>query len=233
VADHPLPMRNFEVQALLREIAQPATGKTQHRHILRPMASIPGAMRWIPELEAGVSFAEPEWWTAEIAPHTYTGRARVRCVVGDRLWVRETVRLPANAIKYGPVYYEADKRFFMNQTFPLGKATPSIHMPRWASRLTLVVTDVRVQRLQDISDEDVEQEGATRGLCEWDCARPVGLDGYPLCNCGDRSHQETFARLWNSIHGPDAWDANPWVVALTFDVHRCNIDQMEAAHVAA
>lgn len=82
-------------------------------------------------------------------------------------------------------------------------------MPRWASRLTLIVTDVRVQRLQDISRGDAMGEGC------------------PFQNMADGDDpREWFRALWNSLHGPDAWDANPWVCALTFTVHRCNIDQM-------
>jgi hypothetical protein len=67
---------------------------------------------------------------------------------------------------------------------------PSIHMPRWASRITLEITEMRVQRLQDISGDDANAEGV--------------------------EHVAAFARLWNSINGPGAWDANPWVWALTF-----------------
>lgn len=87
-----------------------------------------------------------------------------------------------------------------------------IHMPRRASRLTLLVTDVRVQRLQEITAEDVTAEGIpfeadALAPYEWSVAR--------------------FADLWNTIHGPDAWDANPWCAAISFTVHRCNIDKME------
>jgi len=121
-------------------------------------------------------------------------------------------------------------------------------MPRWASRLTLIVIDVRVQRLQDISEADAEAEGATsRPKCH-------GFQGmYPgwsmdWSKVGERSDYATggpgplqerdislgdarmaFANYWGSLNGPGAWEANPWVVALTFAVHRCNIDQMGAA----
>lgn len=84
--------------------------------------------------------------------------------------------------------------------------TPCIHMPRWASRLTLVVTAVKVERLQAISDEDVLAEG-------------VSADNGP-------GTVAAFMDLWNSLHGADAWAANPEVVALTFTVHRQNIDAL-------
>jgi hypothetical protein len=95
-------------------------------------------------------------------------------------------------------------------------------MPRCASRITLTVTDVRVQRVQDISEEDAKAEGA------------MFHDGRPTCHHGWRhdysdvwpTARHSFCALWNSLHGPEAWDANPWVYALTFTVHHDNIDAM-------
>jgi hypothetical protein len=89
-------------------------------------------------------------------------------------------------------------------------------MPRWASRLTLIVTDVRVQRLQDISEEDARAEG-------------IFTPEIGYVNLGKKAPVIQYAMLWNSLHGPDAWDANPWVSAITFTVHHGNIDQMRAA----
>ena len=90
-----------------------------------------------------------------------------------------------------------------------------IHMPRWASRLTLTVTDVRVQRVQEISEDDARSEGFGSLITTVDKLGPsiTARDG--------------FREIWNSIHGPGAWDANPWVAAISFTVHRCNIDTME------
>lgn len=108
---------------------------------------------------------------------------------------------------------------------------PSIFMPRWASRLTLTVTDVRVQRLQDISSQDVVREGV-------DCSNNVGSTMRRFVAGGDppsekvkrdayhKAHTDAFSDLWNSINGPDAWEANPWAAAYSFDLHKCNIDQM-------
>jgi len=79
--------------------------------------------------------------------------------------------------------------------------SPSIHMPRWASRITLEVTAVKVQRLQDISNMDAVHEGVPF----------TELDKTP-----DDLHRAQFADLWNSIHGPDAWGDNPWVAAYSF-----------------
>ena len=80
---------------------------------------------------------------------------------------------------------------------------PSIHMPRWASRLTLEITDVRVERLNEISEEDAIAEGVS--------VDGVGNPGGPM-----RVHQRAFKILWNQINGPDSWAANPWVWAITF-----------------
>ena len=80
---------------------------------------------------------------------------------------------------------------------------PSIHMPRWASRITLEITGVRVERLQDISEADAKAEGVT--------IDGIGNPGGPM-----RVHQRAFKSLWQSINGPGSWDANPWVWCIEF-----------------
>lgn len=148
--------------------------------------------------------------------------------IGDRLWVKETWRVRSEFNHLSPtkigedegaksaigVWYEADDN--KGTLIELGRTRSSIHMPRWASRLTLMVTDVRVQRLQDISEADAVAEGCTEGHTVDDIS---GVhEGW--------SARTDFRALWNSIHGPDAWDQNPWVAAYSVDVHRGNIDQM-------
>ncbi len=99
---------------------------------------------------------------------------------------------------------------------------PSIHMPRWASRITLEVTGVRVERLQDISEEDAIAEGVDRfpGCRRDDDAAafnrigPVDNDSFPIAR---------YAVLWEQINGAGSWDANPWVWCVEFK-------QAEAAH---
>ena len=91
-------------------------------------------------------------------------------------------------------------------------------MPRWASRLTLIVTDVRVQRVQEISKADAKAEGGPPSHPSIDrVSRKFGFPDFT---------RSWFAQNWNSLHAPDAWDANPWIVALTFAVHHCNIGDM-------
>ena len=102
---------------------------------------------------------------------------------GDRLWVRETWGHNPE----GPGYvYRSDGDFDMK--FHGDRWRPSIHMPRWASRITLEVTGVRVERLQDINEEDALAEGV----------------------------EHAFRSLWESINGPGSWDANPWVWVVEF-----------------
>lgn len=160
---------------------------------------------------------------------------------GDRLWVREPFRLPAVDDFYSPsevgkmalqagyakpwsaIQFEADGRRINWQPDygEPGRLRPSIHMPRWASRITLIVTDVPVQRLQEISEEDAEAEGARPAFSYpgWD-----GVSSVPCYRWG-------FHDLWDSLNAKRGlgWDANPWVPAISFTVHLCNIDAMEAA----
>ena len=130
---------------------------------------------------------------------------------GDRLWVREA---------FLGWYKTADKSFshvaaYRADGYELEAGerwTPSIHMPRAASRITLEVTGVRVDRLQDISEEDARAEGITDGGC-LNC-------GNPETDCGCLNPQpdarDSFVRLWQSINGPESWGANPWVWVVEF-----------------
>lgn len=163
--------------------------------------------------------------------------AAVRISVGDRLWVRETwsgihdfrntppAQRQSCMTPDGPFLRE-DIHFWADGN-PLGgdyeKPRPGIHMPRWASRLTLVVTDVRVERLHDISEDDAKAEGAVPYH-----VRASGLDYYGSQHamCG-QDHRAGFCHIWESINGIESWDANPWVVAYSFDVLRGNIDSID------
>lgn len=135
---------------------------------------------------------------------------------GDRLYVRETVVRQETDQGVGYQTYAADgaEVWPLTQWHHKRNAIPSIHMPRWASRITLTVTDVRVQRLQDISRADCIAEG----ISAVDPAFPSSA-----------TTLTRFQGLWNSLHGPDAWTANHWVVAVSFTVQRGNIDQIGGA----
>ncbi|MUZ65305.1 hypothetical protein [Agrobacterium vitis] len=150
-----------------------------------------------------------------------------RIAVGDRLYVRETWA-PISALKHNDPgvtalaengFYRADDSVFDDE---ITRWTPAIHQPHKASRLTLIVSNVRIERLQDISDDDVIAEGIQR------------LDGL-LVHYGRiadapyaTSAKGAYAILWDSINKPGAWAANPWVAAYTFSVIRQNIDLIQA-----
>lgn len=170
----------------------------------------------------------------------------------DRLWVREAWRahweedeIPPRRLMQGDrVHYEADGPPTKGSRF--GKLRPSMFMPRWASRLTLIVTGVKVERLQDISEKDAIAEGVESIEAErfedfdWTvCPKCGGTRlhgalgpnlGYMEVDCVDcDTHRKRYQHLWNHINGPGSWDDNPWVVALTFTVHKQNIDTMKEA----
>lgn len=86
---------------------------------------------------------------------------------------------------------------------------PSIHMPRWASRITLEITGIRAEKLQDISAEDAMAEGAKES------PQPYATM-YSFAEVMRTRYREGFANLWESIYGPGSWDANPWVWVIGF-----------------
>lgn len=132
---------------------------------------------------------------------------------GDHLWVRETWGLMcyhdptdwcSGSIK-GITEAELRERYTVehaaNWKLPSDSAhwRPSIHMPRWASRITLEIAGVRVERLQDIRNEDCWGEG----MCD-------------ETNPDLKANRKWFSELWESINGPGSWDANPWVWVIEF-----------------
>lgn len=140
---------------------------------------------------------------------------------GMQLWIKETWRLPAyfdpcsptsvanrpKEVPVSPIKYEADRavihednlrHFDMNW----GKTRVSIHMPRWANRITLEVTNVRIERLKQITPSQIQLEGF-----EID-NRSVADGGVALL--------EQFARLWESLNGKNSWELNPWVWVVEF-----------------
>lgn len=102
---------------------------------------------------------------------------------------------------------------------------PSIHMPRWASRLTLTVSDVRVERLSDISRDDAISEGIHQSPTAPQYAKERGCDWTHGTETRVGSPVSAFADLWRSINGEDSWSENPWVAAYSFTVENRNIDK--------
>lgn len=189
-----------------------------------------GLWRWA-ELDERRQRALRQWPLDEDGFH-YWLRPRVSAL--DRLWVREAWavgriydRVPPRDINPG------GKPGWCGMAFPATREPeglrkrPGIHMPRWASRLTLVVTDVRVQRLQDISEADAEAEGC----------RPA-FSNPAIVQVSSRPHYRWgYHDLWDELNakrenGRFSWASNPWVVAITFTVHHHNIDALGAKEAA-
>jgi hypothetical protein len=127
---------------------------------------------------------------------------------GDRLWVRETWAL-APGVHRGHDWRDA--LFAADGLTQVDRWRPSIHMPRWASRITLEVTGVRVERLQAITEEDARAEGAAHRISPGgDLAGAFDVCETPI------NYRVHFRDLWRDINGPDAWDANPWVWVVAF-----------------
>ncbi|HAH1190692.1 TPA: hypothetical protein HHG96_003810 [Escherichia coli] len=132
---------------------------------------------------------------------------------GDRIWVRETYRVHGKATDVATLVYRASVRnSWTEQTHrvpvevcnkPVSeKWTPSIHMPRWASRILLEITDVRVERLHDMSEADAKAEGAAPATYKITPPEAVYRVG--------------FGDIWRSIYGQDNWLSNPWVWVIEF-----------------
>lgn len=184
--------------------------KTQTRRVVKPQPPAKYRHLW-PEFNSRGTVGPIGWfWSKEtsgsgaeqqdllgINPCPYGN-------VGDRLWVRETW-LPFDRDHRPPDYtYRADITpegdDIRVEYIRCGRNylwRPSIHMPRAASRITLEITGVRVERLQDISEADAMAEGV-----------PFSLMG--------STHRIGFENLWQSINGPESWSANPWVWVIEF-----------------
>ncbi|SSW67224.1 hypothetical protein AVE30378_02512 [Achromobacter veterisilvae] len=159
--------------------------------------------------------------------HTRTGDA-ILCPYGqpgDRLWIRETVRAEEQPGGLDGVRYLADNAFLPIENASAaadawldlhryrgkrGATAPPIHMPRWACRLMLEVTRVRVERLQAINHMDALAEGV--GL------NPSAADLAMTTPAGESMPRAMFRALWEQINGAGAWDTNPWVWVVEFRV---------------
>jgi hypothetical protein len=197
MTDRPIPLRAEEIRAILEG------RKTQTRRVVKPQPStVDDAGRWYRMKSGGESLMTSAY------PCPY-GKP------GDYLWVRETWCQGADDGRQVPLrmatLYRADGEHVtlsdgdgFTQTNRDGSEKspwrPSIHMPRWASRITLRITDIRVKRLQEISRGDAMQEGCP----------------FPNMAAGPNP-RDWFRDLWSTLHGPNAWDANPWVWVISFE----------------
>lgn len=203
MSEHPILFSTPMVQAILSE------EKTQTRRIAKLNVAghvARGGKAWHPddpEALMGCPFGQP----------------------GDILWVRETWNGPYwdddGAYPddgYSPKFchYKADGRkmpyYEDADGFIREGWSPSIHMPRWASRITLAITAIRLERLQDISEQDARAEGIAGGGC-------LNCGNHEPCGCSDPlpGARESFIGLWNSINGAGSWDADPLVWVIEFE----------------
>lgn len=205
--------------------------KSQTRRVVHPL-TLGQSERGSPALED----AKGARWHVPWAP-------------GDLLWVRETCRAEELDSGLDGVRYCADKAFIEIENTPEAasrwvdlahygwhyaryRKVPAIHMPRWASRLTLLVTEVRIERLQDISEADALAEGVKKVRDYCHVIKGFDYDEAGLCH----THAFTpFAKLWDSINGGKsgrAWDDNPMVAAISFALKRANIDAVTRKEAA-
>ena len=214
--------------------------KTQTRRIVKPQPpnDATDVFSWYaPHLPDEVKAPEGLWyWVSEGLRH------HVACPYGkpgDRLWVREKFALSVfdpeggdhhdDPTNWNPIYFADDPD---DQSWTDGDGHPikapwraSIHMPKWASRITLEITDVRVERVQDISDSDAIAEGIERNVPldadDWDATEhgwfPYCSHHPKACECFPAfDARESFSGLWKRINGPDSWKANPFVWVISF-----------------
>jgi hypothetical protein len=185
--------------------------KTQTRRIIKSKGT------W--SVEDADDFSNRKWPGYEDEYGTWTDMPCSYGNPGDRLWVRETfsswhhgcqwhdcTREGRSKVSCSNLFYRSTHHFPDDDQ----RWVPSIFMPRWASRITLEITGVRVERLQDISEEDAKAEGVER------LADRIVRPGSVPVDYIELSHRDYFRDLWQSINGPDSWAANPWVWAIDF-----------------
>jgi hypothetical protein len=180
--------------------------KTQTRRIVKPQPTVNNGT-WRLETKAltqSVNIPPDQWHKLPFGLISPYGE------IGDALWVRETW-----APAFGDYAYKADySDFTLSKPQNKGLWKPSIHMPKAAARIWLRITDVRVERLQDISDADAIAEGI-------ELVDQVGqqvykrYDGY---NTVTSQPAVSYWSLWEAIHGEESWQENPWVWVLSFEV---------------
>lgn len=215
--------------------------KTQTRRILTPSRSYFDGRPWGKSAKAQGWAWDAAWVDAGPSPAGNAGpylhlpwrcgdadlwadtvhRIYPRHQVGLRLWVRETW---SARMEHGWTIADARSRWYREKILYRADGDPaidgwwpSIHMPREFSRLDLVVTQVRIQRLQDISEEDAEAEGISIGGPDVAVYRDHAALNPEAARRWNAYRTRQFRDLWNSINGPRSWETNPWVIATSFE----------------
>ncbi len=212
--------------------------KTETRRPMKPQPVLDSDGRWAWPCSSArgfIHFDDPQG-REQLAAHCPIAEK------GDRLWVRETWRTtPGSAAFLGvdkrvEVEYRADEskrlieseaghRYFWDKGHKRSGWTPSIHMPRWASRLNLRITEVRAEQVQDITNDGALAEGigrrsALEQVQEYkNSINAVGMTTTGLLpNPQGTAERREFTKLWKQIYGPESWDTNAWVWVLRFEV---------------
>lgn len=199
MAERPILFSDTMVRAIL------AGAKTQTRRLVKPQDCVeePTESHPQPFLHNPRALHPCDYSCGGLAPYAEPG---------DRLWVREAWCPRSN----GALLMEKAQRPFFRATDGDGDMPkphgwpwrPSIHMPRWACRLVLEVTEVRVERLNDITEDDVRAEGLVRADGVWKAGDLVFYT---------HTARQAFWELWDSINGERApWESNPWVWVVSF-----------------
>lgn len=208
--------------------------KTQTRRIMKPQPVWNDARQhWERDSRQGMAV-----WSGSRPQAAALLGLREECpygVPGDRLWVKETwqawqcvsterdewepitreVRGGSRWAEWIETNGEPDAIEHRATSESVGPWTPSIHMPRWASRLTLEITAVRVERLHEITQADARAEGVVDTTGAWEAAT-----GEPLTDTDQAGPRGAYRALWESINGAGSWEANPWVWVISFRVVR-------------
>lgn len=200
--ERPINFRAWEVRAI-RE-----GRKTQFRRVVNPQPEDGLVYRGV-TITSTIKSEEGSHLFTDAEPVAWKSQ-RIHCPYGQpgaKLWVREChyVSTPRHDGDTGSVEYRAD---YCDELAEGILWKPSVQMPRWASRITLEVISVRVERLNEISEEDAKAEGGRATLNPLDSVR-MGAIG---------THREGFSQVWQSDNGPGSWEANPWVWAVEFRV---------------
>lgn len=213
MTDHPISFNAAMVRALLDG------WKTMTRRIIKPQ---PVPWRYPPEdggHECEVTAARIEGEPERIAlGRVITGQRVAKWAIGDTLWVQEKFVLTTHGNPVFAADYRDSRGDFWSSIANDPSGLPwrgSTQMPRLHSRITLRVTGLRVERVQEISEEDARAEGVLyvpgHGEITWfDLMSDLGWSNYLNCRMG-------FEVLWNSLYGPDAWAANEWVSVTSFE----------------
>jgi hypothetical protein len=182
--------------------------KTQTRRVVKPQPDEYAAMQG--DQCMLVHDSSPDMHNSELIACPY-GKP------GDQLWVKETVWVDADTKEFK--WYAHQRIFKVDRVRDNARLWPSIHMKRAWSRIQLEITGIRVERLQDISEDDAKAEGVESDHTEFEMIYWVeGVTGYKLSERYAASAKEAYQRLWETINGDGSWDANPWVWVVEFKV---------------